>query len=149
MRFHVERLFEPPHANHLGPGLLHGLLPDVYLDWVRKAPGARAEVVVNWLPIITTGIDGTRAWSPELEAYINEFGDQPRVLVGLARRRHPRSWYGSVVPHFEPFLPLLEIWSQTHPRPEVRRWAREQINYISAEIEASRRGDEEHQAGIR
>ena len=80
-----------------------------------------------------------------MEAYINEFADQPRVLVGLARRMGPRSWHGSVVPHL---LPLLETWTQNHPRPEVRRWARERIEYISAEIEASRRGDEERDAGI-
>jgi hypothetical protein len=146
--FYADRLFEPPHDNHLGPGLLHRLPPGVYLDWVRKAPGTRAEVVIKWLPIVTTHSDGTRNWSPELEAYVNEFGDQPRALVGLARRLHPRSWSGSMVHHLEGFLPLLKIWTQNHLRPEVRRWAREQIGYISTEIEASRRRDEERDAGI-
>jgi hypothetical protein len=146
--FYVESLFEPPDDNHLGPGLLHGTPPGFYLDWVRKAPGARAVIVMKWLPIVTTRSDGTRTWSPELEAYIDEFADQPRVLVGLARRLHPSSWWGSVVPHLEPFLPLLETWTQNHLRPEVRRWAREQTDYINAEIEANRRRDEERDAGI-
>jgi hypothetical protein len=92
--------------------------------------------------------DGTSIWSPELETYINEFGDQPDVLVGLARRLHPRSWWGSVVPHLEPFLPLLEQWAPSHTRPEVRRWARDQIQFINPEIEANRRADEERNAGI-
>ena len=148
VRYYAERLFEPPLEHHLAPGLLHGLPPEVYLDWVRKAPDVRAEVVMKWLPITTVRSDGTRTWSPDLEAYISEFGDQPRVLVGLARRLHPRSWHGSLVPHLEPFLPLLETWTRSHPRPEVRRWAGEQIEHTGAEIEASDKEDEERGAGI-
>jgi hypothetical protein len=45
-------------------------------------------------------------------------------------------------------LPLLEKWTQSHPQPEVRRWAREQIGYINAEIDASRKRDEERDVGI-
>ncbi len=139
MRLYVDNLFEPPHDNHLGPGILYGLPPALYLDWVRKAPSARAETIMKWLPIVTTRSDGTRTWGPELESYVDEFGDQPRVLVGLARRLHPKSWWGSVALHLEPFLPLLEIWIQHHPRSEVRRWASDRTDYINAEIEASRR----------
>jgi hypothetical protein len=47
VRFYAEHLFEPPHANHLGPGLLQGLPPNVYLDWVRKAPGTRASALTH------------------------------------------------------------------------------------------------------
>jgi hypothetical protein len=76
VRFYAERLFDPPHEHHLARGLLHGLPPEVYLDWVRKAPDARAEVVMKWLPITTVRSDGTSTWSPDLEAYISEFGDR-------------------------------------------------------------------------
>ena len=148
VRFYAEHLFEPDHDNHLGPGLLYGLPPDVYLDWVRKAPAKRAETVMEWLPITTTGSDGKMAWHPDLRAYVKEFGNQPRALVRLASRLHPRTWWGSVVPHLEPFLPLLELWADTHERAEVRHWARERIEYISAEIDASRKHDEERDVGI-
>lgn len=60
----------------------------------------------------------------------------------------PPTWWGSLVPHFEPFVPLLEKWTQSHSRIEVRRWAREQIGYINADIDARRNRDEEHDAGI-
>jgi hypothetical protein len=36
VRFYTECLFEPNHDNHLDPGFLHGLPPDVYLDWFEK-----------------------------------------------------------------------------------------------------------------
>ena len=147
VRFYAEQIFLSPHGNHFGPGLVHGLPVDVYLDWVRKAPTARAAVVIKWLPTVVTLSDGTGTWSPELETYINEFGDQPGVLVGLERRL-PRCWSGSAVPHLEPFLPPLEKWAHSHTRPEVRRWAREQIGFINSEIEANRRDDEERNAGI-
>ncbi len=148
VRFYAKRLFEPDHNNHLGPGLLYGLPPDVYLDWVRKAPAKRAGIVTEWLPITTTGGDGKLAWHPDLQAYVKEFGNQPCALVGLARRLHLRTGWGSEVPHLEPFLPLLELWAGTHERAEVRHWARKQIGYISAEIDASRKRDEEHDVGI-
>jgi hypothetical protein len=148
VRFYAEHLFEPIHDNHLGPGLLHGLPPDIYLDWVRKAPTARAEVVIKWLPIATAQSNGTSAWNTELESYVNEFGDRPLVLDGLAIRLRPRTWGGSMVPYLEPILPLLEKWTQNHPRPEVRRWACEQVGYISAEIDQSRKRDEERDVGI-
>jgi hypothetical protein len=148
VRFYAEHLFEPDHDNHLGPGLLYGLPPDVYLDWVRKAPAKRAEIVMEWLPITTTGSDGKLAWHPDLQVYVKEFGNQPCALVELARRLRPRTWWGSVAPHLEPFLPLLELWADTHERAEVRHWAREQIGYISAEIDESRKRDEEHDVGI-
>jgi hypothetical protein len=69
-----------------------------------------------------------------LEAYIGEFGGQPRVLVGLARRFHSSGWLDSVAQHLELFLPLLERWEQSHPMTQVRRWAREQIGQLNAEI---------------
>ena len=148
VRFYAKQFFEPDHNNHLGPGLLYGLPPDVYLDWVRKAPAKRAGIVTEWLPITTTGSDGKLTWHPGLQAYVKEFGNQPCALVGLARRLCLRAGWGSDVPHLEPLLPLLEMWADTHERAEVRHWAREQIGYISAEIDASRKRDEEHDIGI-
>lgn len=149
VRFYAEHFFEPFHSNHLGAGLLHGLPASVYLGWVRKAPGARAHIVVKWLPITETRGDGTLAWSSQLEAYMDEFGDQPRALDELSRRLRPGSWWGSVVPHLEPFLPLLEAWAETNKRPEVANWARQQLVYIFDEIASNRKRDEEHEAGIR
>jgi hypothetical protein len=104
--------------------------------------------VIKWLPIATTRSDGTTAWNSELESYLNEFGDQPRVRDGLAIRLRPRSWWGSIVPHLEPLLPLLEKWTQNHLRPEVRRWACEQIGFINAEIDQSRKREAERDVGI-
>jgi hypothetical protein len=148
VRFYAEHLFEPNHDDHLGPGLLYGLPSDVYLDWVRRAPAKRAEIVVEWLPVATTESDGNLAWHSDLERYVKEFGDQPRVLVGIATRLHPRTYWGSIALHIEQILPLLESWRDGHPRPEVRRWAHEQIGHVSDLIATNKKRDEEDDAGI-
>ena len=147
VRFHAEHLFEPYHQNHRGAGLLHGLPTSVYLSWVRKAPATRAHVVVKWLPITETR-DGKLAWSAQLGEYVNEFAHQPRVLDELTRRLRPTSWSGSIVPHLQPLLPLLETWVAGGQRPELAEWAHRQLVYIADEIVSERRRDEERDAGI-
>jgi hypothetical protein len=147
VRFHAEHLFAPDHQNHLGAGLLHGLPTSVYLSWVRKAPAARACVVVKWLPITETR-DGKLAWGTQLEEYVVEFAHQPRVLDELTRRLRPTSWSGSIVPHLQPLLPLLETWAADGQRLELAAWARRQLVYIAEEIASERKRDEERDAGI-
>jgi hypothetical protein len=46
-------------------------------------------------------------------------------------------------------VPLLETSAQSHTLPAVARWAREQLKFISAEISAERKRDDELSAGIR
>jgi hypothetical protein len=121
VRSYVQDLFEPSDRNHLGPGLLHKVPRDIYLGWVRNSPAKRAEYVMEWLPIVTAEGDGKLTWHPDLVAYVEEFGNQPGVLSVLARRMHPKSVWGSVVPNLEPFLPLLESWVKSHKKTEVRK----------------------------
>jgi hypothetical protein len=148
VRFYGEHLFEPLHQNHLGAGLLHDVPSNVYLSWVRKAPATRARVIVKWLPI-TVSHDGILTWSTPLEDYIGEFADQPLVLNELSRRIRPRSWSGSIVPHLEPFIPLLDAWAESNKRTDVVQWARQQLVSIADEIALERKRDEERDAGIR
>jgi hypothetical protein len=148
VRFHAEHLFGPSDEGHLGGGLLSHLLPNIYLPWGRKAPSERAHILLKWLPITETR-DGSLVWSAQVEDYLNEFANQPGVLDELARRLHPKGWSGSVVPHLEPLVPLLETSAQSHTLPAVARWAREQLKYTSAEISSERKRDDERSAGIR
>jgi hypothetical protein len=142
LRHRLERLIESDHDDHLGPGLLALFPPELYLKWVRKDPGGRAAIVMHWLPIATKAADGSLRWTPALEAFVEEFGAEDMVLTSLSSRLHPRSWWGSLVPHLEPQQRLLESWSN-HPRSEVRRWVRDQINWIKQEIEVETKRNEE------
>ena len=55
---------------------------------------------------------------------------------------HPRSWSGSIVPHLELWLPLLQQWLD-HPLIEVRAWAQNRIEGLQKYIAAEMKRDEE------
>lgn len=144
VRHRLEQLIQPEHKDHLGPGLLYSLPASLYLEWVRKDAPNRALFVVKWLPLATKEEDGTLTWHPALQDFIAEFGNQDHVLGAVSRRLHPRSWWGSLVPHLERQLRLVKSWS-THVQPEVRKWARRQIAAMVAQIEAEKQRDEENE----
>jgi hypothetical protein len=146
-QFYLERLIDHDHDDHLAAGILHSLPKSTYLDWVRKKPSERASIVMDWLPIAKKSDTGGLSWHPDLEAYVAEFGTQPNVLGELSSRMRPSSWWGSLVPHLEPFLPLLALWSK-HALAEVRSWAAEQTQYIQNEVTDERKRDEERDVGL-
>lgn len=139
----LENLIESERDDNLEPGLLYALPADLYLEWVRKDAAGRASIVVGWLPIATKADDGKLSWHTALQSFIVEFANQPGVLVALSRRIYPRSWRGSLVPHLESFLNLLDSWS-THANAEVRKWARDKINSIRSEIQNETQRDDEN-----
>jgi len=133
VRHRIENLVMSEHDNYMGPGFLFAIPADIYLEWARKNPPQRASLVMRWLPTtIKTEADGI-VWHPALESFVVEFGNEPAVLGALWRRLQPMSWYGSLKPHIEPQIKLLESWT-SHPRDKVRQWARERINWIRNQV---------------
>lgn len=97
---------------------------------------------MHWLPLVRKNEDGSLSWHPDLDAFVAEFGSIPSVLDEVAIRLHPKSWWGSVVPHVELWMPLLEQWL-THPIVEVRAWAHKKTDALTNYIAAQRKRDEE------
>lgn len=141
-RHRLERLIDFDRDDYLGAGLLFDLPSNLYMNWARLDPAKRAAIIVTWLPVSTKQHDGTLSWHPAMAAFIAEFGGQEDVLRQLSARLHPRSWWGSLGPHLEPFLPLLAQWQQ-HPKAEVRRWVSTVVGHIQAEIQQARQRSEE------
>ena len=143
VRDRAEHLVEFGHDNNLGAGLLIGMPADIYLQWARKDPKNRASIIMHWLPIANRSVDGTLAWHPDLETFVEEFGGEPKVLGELRTRLRPRSWWGSLMPHIEPLLPLLQQWS-SHRNAAVREWAQKMQETVRVQItDEKRRNDEE------
>jgi hypothetical protein len=143
VRHRIEQLVEFGHDNNLGSGVLNALPAGLYIEWVRQNPKKRASIVMHWLPIADKSADGSLSWNPALESFITEFGGQDHVLAQLAMRLHPRSWWGSIGPHLEPLIPLLDKWF-SHPSAAVRQWARDYQERIKATIaEAAQRSEED------
>jgi hypothetical protein len=141
-QFRMERLIKTSSDDNLGPGPLYDLPAGTYLEWVRKDGSKRAGMVARWLPIATKNESGALVWHPAIESFVPEFGGHPSVLNEIARRMHPTTWWGSVVPFLEPWLPLLDLWLN-HPIPEVRVWAQQQIEHLNQAIDTERKRDEE------
>ena len=132
IRHRVVSLVSSEYDDYLGPGFLYAVPPNLYMEWARKDTTSRASIVIKWLPITVKTEDGALSWHPALQSFVLEFGEEGAVLAALSSRLHPRSWWGSLAPHLEPQVKLLESWA-THPRPKVRQWARDRINWIKTE----------------
>lgn len=141
-RYQLKQLLKSDRDDHIGAGPLFGLPSEIYLDWVRKDPKRRAALIAEWLPIAKKNDDGSFSWHPAVEAFLTEFGTVRSVLGTISTRMHPSSWWGSLVPHLEPWVPLLKTWL-AHPLMEVRIWAQEQIEGLQKNIETEKKCDEE------
>lgn len=144
-RFYIENLLEAQngfHEDHLGRALGVDIPPSQFLAWVRAKPEKRAATAVDWLPIAERDTNGVLSWHPELEAYVAEFGNTPRVLEALTSRLHPKSGWGGLAPYLEPIVPLVQTWS-THKNPAVRDWALKLTERLTNSIRADRKRSEE------
>lgn len=142
LRHQVQRLIGTGFGDNLAAGPLGGMPEAIYLDWVGKDPDNRAAEVLRWLPVAVKGDQGALSWHPAVESFVLKFGSHASVLQALARRMHPTSWSGSLVPYLEPWIPLLRVWEQ-HPLVEVRNWAHRQIEGLQQRIAAEKNSDEE------
>ncbi|MHC4049321.1 hypothetical protein [Bradyrhizobium sp. 25ACV] len=142
VRHRVERLLQISGDEHMGGGLLATMPDELYFSWVRSAPKSRAAIPVHWLPVTTKNADGRLSWTPEIEAYVKEFGMYPDVMAQLAMRLHPNSWWGSLGPLLEPLIPLVNEWT-THPLEQVRQWARDYLAHLQRDIANAHRRSEE------
>jgi hypothetical protein len=77
-----------------------------------------------------------------MEAFAIEFGDQPGVLPAIGKRLYPSSYWGSLAPHLEAILPLLEKWT-THQKPGLREFANGMIVSLRRQIVEERKRSEE------
>jgi hypothetical protein len=143
VRFHAEHLLASSHGDdHLARGLSFNVPPAIYLAWVREKPTKRAASAVAWLAIAAKDDEGSLCWERETEDFIREFGDEPDVLSAMSSRLHPSSWSGSLAPHLEPLVPLLETW-RGHSNPTVRRWVDAQIDWLRKGIVVETKRSEE------
>jgi hypothetical protein len=141
-RFRLQSLLKPSLDDDFGGGPLSDIPPAIYLDWVRAEPHRRAHIVASWLPVAMKAADDSPQWHPVIVSFIDEFGSSDGVLHEVGRRIHPSSWWGSLVPHLEPWLPLLQQLLD-HPVGEVRSWAQRQLDHLRDVIASERKSDDE------
>ena len=76
---------------------------------------------------------------------LNEFGDSDDLLQSVSRNMHTFTWWGSRTTYYALYeKPLQELLD--HPKLKVRRWAKNTLRQLDAEIDAARIEDEEERA---
>lgn len=149
-------LVEFPSWKEEAADFLTLLKPDLLLSWIRASPAARGAFVVTFLPVFANdesasdegyGEAKPREWHPLLVRLVDDFGSEQEVLDAIGRRLRPGVTLGPRAPYHEVYLVPLEAW-YSHPRPEVRTWARGVHRSCEQEIERLRKMDEEHDLGV-
>ncbi|MDR9779598.1 hypothetical protein [Rhizobium redzepovicii] len=141
-RHRLGRLLQQDREDWLGAGTLFELPRELYIDWIRAKPSARAALAVSWLPVAIEQRDGSLAWHPAMAAFVEEFGDQPNVLRALSDRLRPSTWSGSLAGYLEPLVPLVSGWL-AHSSPAVRAWAAAALDGLRRRIDYEREDDED------
>lgn len=123
-----------------GPGPLFGLPEDMMFSWVDGNKD-RIELLVSFYPLLADET-GTQAWHAALLRLADRYGDSPAFMAALARRIHPRSWSGSIVPLLEAYLKPIESLFGSSSR-KLSGWARDQHKSILRRIESEKADDTE------
>jgi len=134
-----ERGFDGVHNTE---GALYGISDSVCIEWARTDPSVRAPFLCIFYPILEMNGAGDCKWHPSIETLAIEFGEVAEFRQALARRFHPSSWSGSIIPYLEVYLAPLETWF-THPVPGLALWARDMVRSLEKQISAEKKREDE------
>lgn len=123
--------------SHNKEGILFGIPEAEFLTWARVKPDIRSPFLCIFYPVIEVDKTGHHKWHPALEGLTYEFGASNDFRVALARRLHPKSWSGSIVPHLEIYVTLLKKWF-THPVREMSFWSKDLSRSLERQIDRER-----------
>ncbi len=156
----VERhdaLFRLHVGNVLGGGMKRGeqesknpisIIPiSTLMSWCERYTGGAA-FLLGIAGILAEGTDGVRSWSPLVDALLQRFGDDERVLGELAANMHTFSWSGSLIPYWEQYLAPLDTLKKKHQNRNVRRWAARMTTSLDKQIASEKKREAERDFGI-
>ena len=142
----LENLVGPPDRGFDGgynsEGTLFGVSELDCIDWTKADPSIRAPFLCVFYPILEKNEADDWKWHPSIEKLAVEFGEVAEFRQALARRFHPSSWSGSIIPYLEVYLKPLETWF-THPVPGLALWARDIVRSLEKQILAEKKREDE------
>ena len=124
--------------SHNQAGTLFGISDIEYIKWARIKPRLRAPFLCIFYPVLDASETDNHKWHPALETLTHEFGTVPEFRQALADRLYPSLWSGSIVPHLEMYLKLLQKWFR-HPVTEMALWAQDESRSLERRITWERR----------
>lgn len=119
---------------------------DKLLAWCRESPKRAPKTLAGLIPILEDQ-DGKVKWTPIAKAVIDEFGQDEDVLSAVTGNLLSFTWSGSLVPFY---ARLLNAFQQLvdHDSPEVKKWARAEVNSMRETIKAEEVRDQEREIGV-
>jgi hypothetical protein len=137
--YYLERLVGSPKNTFDGEsqnkeGTLFGVSDADCRKWAKVNPEIRTPFLCMFYPAVEVDSTGNNKWHPALVTLTHEFGANQEFRTALARRLSPSSWSGSIIPHLETYLKLLETWFK-HPIPEMSQWAKNISRSLERQIE--------------
>jgi len=144
-RFWLKHLVGPSDhqfdgESHNLEGVLFDVPKDDLIAWARVDPVRRVEFLCEFYPVLEQDAENAPRWHPALQSLADEFGGISEFRDSLAHRLYPRSWSGSIIPHFEVYLEPLKKWFE-HPISQLAIWAREQHRIIERRIAEERKSE--------
>jgi hypothetical protein len=115
-------------------GTLFGVSDNDCRAWAKIKPEIHSPFLCTFYPATEIDSAGNNQWHPALVTLTHEFGAIEEFRTALARRLSPSSWSGSIIPHLETYLKLLETWFK-HPIPEMSQWAKNISRSLERQIE--------------
>jgi hypothetical protein len=114
---------------------------EIIMEWCRKNTGKAPERIAHMMPL-DVNEKGEIKWHPFSKAFINEFGDNEKVLNQLSSNMGTFGTVGSSIPYFTTQKKLLEELIN-HNIPRVKNWAIKMLESTEKTIKKERLDDEE------
>lgn len=116
---------------------------ETILDWCKSNQDERLDTIAGLIPIFKKD-EFNKIWTLHhyTERFIDEFGIHQNVLRAIGAHMGTYSWTGSVVP----FLRMKESVFEkliTHIFPNVKEWAKRELDYVKEQIKKETNQDEE------
>ncbi len=134
------------NSENFSKSILSESPPDFLIEWCKKEPNKAPLLIAKMMLIFTKNAD---TWSlhPLAKSLVDNYGDNPDVLLEIDRNLGIFMWSGSVVPYYKMQIKVMTQLSD-HEIPNVRRWAKKKIKHLKKEVEDEIKKEEERDLGI-
>ncbi len=138
--------FGDTHDNKIEGNVLFKLSDQILKNWCITHPKQAPKVIAGMMPLYNKSRE-CWIWHPFAKWLIDQFGANEEVLKEISSNMKSFGWSGSVIPHLEKQIEVLEN-VRDHSFANVRIWARKMVTSLRKEIERERLLDEEEEHGI-
>ena len=110
--------------------------------WAKLNRASNIEWIARLLPAYDNLPGDTERWHPFAKSFIDEFGDDNKILLEISATMSSYSWTGSLVPKLQSDVKIFNLLLD-HPKGKVRDWAVANIANLEKRIHWEQNRDED------